>query len=65
MSVGAMEVSSAATGKDWMTERKLDTSERWLRGVLSFADLFPVAKGLHAFGNVTTGLKAGASTTTM
>ncbi|PEZ08854.1 hypothetical protein CN326_04060 [Bacillus sp. AFS018417] len=64
-SVGAMELSSAATGKDWMTGRKLDTSERWLRGVLAFVDVLPAAKGLHAFGNVTTGLKAGTSTTTI
>ncbi|HGE5810456.1 pre-toxin TG domain-containing protein [Bacillus mycoides] len=64
-SVGVMEVSSAATGKDWLTQRKLDTNERWLRGVLGFVDVAPVAKGLHAFGNVTTGLKSGVSTTTI
>ncbi|MGE7875222.1 pre-toxin TG domain-containing protein, partial [Bacillus paramycoides] len=63
--VGVMEVSSAATGKDWLTQRKLDTNERWLRGVLGFVDVAPVAKGLHAFGNVTTGLKSGVSTTTI
>ncbi|MGS0533948.1 pre-toxin TG domain-containing protein (plasmid) [Bacillus mycoides] len=56
--VGVMEVSSAATGKDWWTERKLNTNERWLRGVLGFVDVAPVAKGLHAFGNLTTGLKS-------
>ena len=27
-------------------------------------DVAPVAKGLHVFGNVTTGLKSGNSTTT-
>ncbi|WP_048517389.1 hypothetical protein [Bacillus mycoides] len=64
-SVGVMEVSSAVTGKDWLTQRKLDTNERWLRGVLGFVDVAPVAKGLHAFGNVTTGLKSGVSTTTI
>ncbi|MFI8708218.1 pre-toxin TG domain-containing protein [Bacillus sp. NPDC077411] len=64
-SVGVMEVSSAVTGKDWLTGRKLDTNERWLRGVLGFVDVAPIAKGLHAFGNVTTGLKSGVSTTTI
>ncbi|MGE7875218.1 pre-toxin TG domain-containing protein [Bacillus paramycoides] len=64
-SVGVMEVSSAVTGKDWLTQRKLDTNERWLRGLLGFVDVAPVAKGLHAFGNVTTGLKSGVSTTTI
>ncbi|PGN51203.1 hypothetical protein CN966_27090 [Bacillus cereus] len=63
--VGVMEVSSAATGKDWWTERKLNTNERWLRDVLGFVDVAPVAKGLHAFGNLTTGLKSGVSTTTI
>ncbi|MGG0727728.1 hypothetical protein [Bacillus paramycoides] len=64
-SVGVMEVPSAVTGKDWLAQRKLDTNERWLRGVLGFVDVAPVAKGLHAFGNVTTGLKSGVSTTTI
>ncbi|MGF9963738.1 hypothetical protein [Bacillus rhizoplanae] len=64
-SVGMMELSSAATGKDWMTGRKLDTSERLLRGVLSFVDVLPAAKSLSSFGDVTTGLKAGTSTITV
>ncbi|MDM5191270.1 hypothetical protein QUG02_26890 [Bacillus hominis] len=64
-SVGVMEASSAVTGKDWLTQRKLDTNERWLRGLLGFVDVAPMAKGLHAFGNVTTGLKSGISTTTI
>ncbi|MGG0731641.1 hypothetical protein [Bacillus paramycoides] len=63
--VGAMEVSSAVKGKDWLIQRNLDTNDRWLRGVLGFVDVAPVAKGLHAFGNVTTGLKSGVSTTTI
>ena len=45
-----------------LTQRELDTNARWLRDVLG--DVAPVAKGLHVFGNVTTGLKSGNSTTT-
>ncbi|WP_242214104.1 hypothetical protein [Bacillus cereus group sp. BfR-BA-01383] len=51
-----------------MTQQKLDTNERWLSDVLGGVDVAPVAKGfkgLHAFGNVTTGLKSGNSTTTI
>lgn len=47
-----------------LTQRELDTNARWLRDVLGGVDVAPVAKGLHAFGNVTTGLKSGNSTTT-
>ena len=31
---------------------------------MCWGDVAPVAKGLHVFGNVTTGLKSGNSTTT-
>ncbi|OSY02480.1 hypothetical protein S2E19_03958 [Bacillus mycoides] len=33
--------------------------------MLGFVDVAPVAKGLRVFGNVTTGLKSGVSTTTI
>jgi hypothetical protein len=61
-SIAVMELSSSATGKDWGTGRKLDTNERWLRGAFAIVDILPAAKGMVAFGDVTTGLKAGATT---
>ena len=47
---GALELGSAASGKDWMTGRELGTGERWFRGAFSLLDIVPGVKGLHAFG---------------
>jgi len=38
---GAMELDSAVSGKDWISGRELDTSERWVRGVLAPLDIIP------------------------
>ncbi|WP_227005474.1 ADP-ribosyltransferase [Bacillus paralicheniformis] len=45
---GGANISSAATGKDWMTQRELNTGERFERGVFGALDIIPgtaMAKG--------------------
>ncbi|MCY8339705.1 HNH endonuclease [Bacillus haynesii] len=45
---GGANISSAATGKDWMTQRELNTGERYERGVFGALDIIPgaaMAKG--------------------
>ncbi|MBC2067875.1 hypothetical protein HCA67_08855 [Listeria booriae] len=53
---GTLELSSAATGKDWMTGREMDAGERATRGAFALLDIIPGVKGLHAFSTAT---KAG------
>ena len=38
---GTLELSSAVSGKDWISGRELDTTERWVRGVLAPLDIIP------------------------
>ncbi|MED1714504.1 glycohydrolase toxin TNT-related protein [Bacillus paralicheniformis] len=40
---GGANISSAATGKDWMTQRELNTDERFERGVFGALDIIPGA----------------------
>ncbi|MCJ2147202.1 deaminase domain-containing protein [Bacillus sp. B19-2] len=40
---GGANISSAATGKDWMTQRELNTGERFERGVFGALDIIPGA----------------------
>ncbi|MCY7914204.1 deaminase domain-containing protein [Bacillus haynesii] len=40
---GGANISSAATGKDWMTQRELNTDERVERGVFGALDIIPGA----------------------
>lgn len=40
---GGANIASAATGKDWMTQRELNTGERFERGVFGALDIIPVA----------------------
>ena len=56
VSYGTLELGSAVSGKDWMTGRKLDTGERWLRGAFSLLDLVPGVKGIHAFTKAARGV---------
>jgi len=45
---GGANIASAATGKDWMTQRELNTGERFERGVFGALDIIPgaaMAKG--------------------
>ena len=53
---GTLELGSAVSGKDWMTERELDTGERWLRGAFSLLDIVPGVKGIHAFSKAARGV---------
>ena len=72
---GAYELTSALSGKDLVSGRELETSERWVRGLLAPLDIVPGAgvavtkfagagaTGLARIGGkvVPTGLKAGMS----
>ncbi|MCY8381202.1 glycohydrolase toxin TNT-related protein [Bacillus haynesii] len=52
---GGANITSAATGKDWMTQRELNTGERFERGVFGALDIIPgaaAAKG--SFKSVAT-----------
>ncbi|WP_368031565.1 glycohydrolase toxin TNT-related protein [Bacillus licheniformis] len=40
---GGANIASAATGKDWMTQRELNTGERFERGVFGALDIIPGA----------------------
>jgi hypothetical protein len=48
---GAMELSSAVSGKDWVSDRELGTSERWFRGLLAPLDIVPGVSGLTKFSS--------------
>jgi len=48
---GSLELSSAVSGKDWISGRKLGTGERWFRGVLSPLDIVPGVSGLSKFSS--------------
>ncbi len=48
---GAMELSSAVSGKDWVSGRELGTSERWFRGLLAPLDIVPGVSGLTKFSS--------------
>lgn len=71
---GAMELSSAVSGKDWVSGRKLGSGERWFRGLLAPLDIVPGVSGLSKFSSTVrlahvgdsigqlglkTGIKAG------
>lgn len=38
---GTLELSSAVSGKDWVSGRELGTGERWFRGLLAPLDIIP------------------------
>ncbi|MEH7085950.1 hypothetical protein V7139_24880 [Neobacillus drentensis] len=48
---GAMELSSAVSGKDWVSGRDLGTGERWFRGLLAPLDIVPGVSGLTKFSS--------------
>uniref|UniRef100_UPI0003637246 polymorphic toxin type 15 domain-containing protein n=1 Tax=Heyndrickxia acidiproducens TaxID=1121084 RepID=UPI0003637246 len=70
---GTLELSSAVSGKDWISGRELGTGERVFRGVLAPLDIVPGVSGLSKFSSTVrlahmgdmaklglkTGLKAG------
>ncbi|WP_240310375.1 HNH endonuclease [Listeria goaensis] len=43
---GTLEISAAKTGKDWMTGRELDATERAQRGAFAVLDVIPGVKAL-------------------
>ncbi|QIZ06199.1 hypothetical protein HFZ78_05220 [Priestia megaterium] len=48
---GAMELSTAVSGKDWVSGRELGTGERWFRGLLAPLDIVPGVSGLTKFSS--------------
>lgn len=48
---GALELSSAVSGKDWVSGRELGTGERWFRGLLAPLDIIPGVSGLKKFSS--------------
>lgn len=56
--MGGLEMSSAISGKDWVSGRELDSGERVLRGGLSLLDIVPGVKALSSGAKaVTTGTR--------
>ncbi|MEC1356380.1 hypothetical protein P9D61_20730 [Bacillus sonorensis] len=52
---GTAQISSAATGKDWMTGRELNTGERFERGAFGALDILPgAAVATQSFKGVAT-----------
>lgn len=66
---GAMELSSAVSGKDWVSGRELGTGERWFRGLLAPLDIIPGVGAVAKFGStarlVRVGDKVGQLTTSV
>ncbi|WP_260871834.1 hypothetical protein [Bacillus sp. X1(2014)] len=48
---GALELSTAVSGKDWVSGRELGTGERWFRGLLAPLDIVPGVSGLTKFSS--------------
>lgn len=46
---GTLEAGSAITGKDWISGRELDTTERWVRGAFAPLDIIPGVSGIKRF----------------
>ncbi len=46
---GTLELSTAVTGKDWVSGREVGTGERWFRGLLAPLDLIPVVGSVKKF----------------
>ena len=57
VALASADMYSAATGKDWGTGRKLDATERTLRGTFALFDLIPAGKYLGTLAK--TGKTAG------
>ncbi|EUJ29155.1 hypothetical protein MFLO_11230 [Listeria floridensis FSL S10-1187] len=55
---GSLELGTAISGKDWVSGRELETSERAMRGALSVADMLPAVK---AFSAGIKGLPTGSA----
>jgi len=51
MAYGTLELSSAVSGKDWISGRELETGERVFRGVLAPLDIVPGVSALSRFSS--------------
>ena len=51
MAYGTLEISSAVSGKDWISGRELETGERVFRGVLAPLDIVPGVSALSRFSS--------------
>src|SRR5690625_2494632 len=52
---GTLEITSAVSGKDWVSSREIDTGERYFRGLLAPLDIIPgvgAAKKFATLGHV-------------
>ncbi|MEC5425166.1 hypothetical protein QGM71_16895 [Virgibacillus sp. C22-A2] len=70
---GSLEITTAVSGKDWISGRELNTGERWFRGALAPLDIIPSVAGMKKFSSFVRvsnqaadmgqfGLKAGVKT---
>ncbi|MEC5425172.1 hypothetical protein QGM71_16930 [Virgibacillus sp. C22-A2] len=70
---GSLEITTAVSGKDWISGRELNTGERWFRGALAPLDIIPGVAGMKKFSSGVRvsnqaadmgqfGLKAGVKT---
>ncbi len=55
LAYGGLEMSAALSGKDWLTGREMDTSERAMRGAFSLLDIVP---GMKAFSGGTQAIRS-------
>lgn len=53
LALAAGELTSAATGKDWISGRELDTGERWTRGALAAVSIVFDVSTLKSFSQAT------------
>jgi hypothetical protein len=58
---GTAELTSAVTGKDWVSGRELGTGERWFRGVLAPLDIIPGAVAVKRFSGVARTTHMGSN----
>src|SRR5690625_3882588 len=50
---GTLEITSAVSGKDWVSGREIDTGERWFRGLLAPLDIIPGVGAAKKFATLT------------
>src|SRR5690625_2877012 len=49
---GTLEITSAVSGKDWVSSREIDTGERWFRGLLAPLDIIPGVGAAKKFATI-------------
>ena len=58
---GTAELTSAVSGKDWVSGRELGTGERWFRGVLAPLDIVPGAVAVKRFSGAARTTQIGSN----